>query len=287
MNVHVYAAINTVSRSLRHARNETHNHALSDVDRQTTLWPLQNVEPDHYAILGLDRKCTGEQVRAAYRILAKRFHPDVNNGSAESIARTQELNAAYEILNDPSEREAYDQAREIRRNTPKPSGRSAGTIERNIAKEVHLRIEDFLRGTSLDIKVNDSGNPDGQELYTLVIPPETAPGTRFRVPRTGAYKGGFVIVRTKAMPGFRFKVRGSDLRCDLKIPTKLATQGGSQTLPGATGSTIRVQIPAGIARGDVVTVPGEGLPKPRGGRGDLIVRIQYQPEVRITRSSRH
>ncbi len=247
---------------------------------------MQNVEPDHYAILGLDRKCTDDQIRAAYRILAKRFHPDVNNSSAESIARTQELNAAYEILSDPSEREAYDQAREMRRNTPKTQGRSSGTIERNIAKEVHLRIEDFLRGTSLDIKVNDSGNPDGQELYNLVIPPETAPGTRFRVPRSGSYKGGFVIVRTKALPGFRFKVRGSDLRCDLKIPTKLATQGGSQSIPGATGSLIRIQIPAGIARGDVVTVPGEGLPKPRGGRGDLIVRIQYQPEVRITRSSK-
>lgn len=253
----------------------------------TTITRLANIEPDYYAILGLDQKCTNEQIRAAYRILAKRFHPDVNRGSAEAVARTQELNAAYEVLNQPAERRAYDEARAVRAaNIAQDSARRAGNIERNIAKDVSLRLEDFLRGTSLDVKVSDSGNPDGPETYQLVIPPGTAPGTRLRIPRTGAYKGGFVIVRTKALPGFRFKVRGSDLRCDLKITTKLATQGGATTLSGVTGSMVRVQIPAGIVRGDVVRVIGEGLPKPRGGRGDLIVRILYQPEVKITRSTR-
>jgi DnaJ-class molecular chaperone len=55
---------------------------------------------------------------------------------------------------------------------------------------------------------------------------------------------------------------------------------------GVTGNFIRVEIPRNVARGEVIRVAGEGLPKPRGGRGDLLVRVMYQPEVRITRPSR-
>ena len=90
-------------------------------------------------------------------------------------------------------------------------------------------------------------------------------------------------VRVKALPGFRFKARGSDLRCDLRISAQRAEQGGSEMLPGPSGSMLRVSIPAGVSRGEILRVPREGLPKPRGGRGDLLIRITYRPEVRITR----
>jgi len=242
---------------------------------------LRNTEPDHYAILGLHRECSTEQIRAAYRILAKRLHPDVNQGSSDALERTQALNAAYEILSDPAERQAYDEARTAREKAP-AQARRAGKIERNITQDVHLKIEEFLRGTTLDVKVDDPGNPEGREVYELIIPPETAPGARFRVPRDG---GGFVMVRARALPGFRFKVRGSDLRCDLRISPERATQGGYEMIPGATGSIVRVQIPKNVARGEVIRISDEGLPKPRGGRGDLLVRIMYRPEVKITRSS--
>ncbi|HEY1170467.1 MAG TPA: DnaJ domain-containing protein [Verrucomicrobiae bacterium] len=244
---------------------------------------MRNTEPDHYAILGLDRKCTEDQIRAAYRILAKRFHPDVNQGSADAMERTQAINAAYETLSDPEKRSAYDQDRESRKAEKSKSPNRSGKADRNINQDVHLKIEEFLRGTTLDVKVNDPGNPEGPESYELIVPPETAPGSRFKVPRDG---GGFVIVRAKAQPGFRFKVRGSDLRCDLKITAKRAAQGGSEILAGANGTMVRVPIPAGIARGETIRISGEGMPKPRGNRGDLLVRIMYRPEVKITRAGR-
>jgi hypothetical protein len=50
---------------------------------------LQRAEPDHYATLGLDHRCSTEQIRAAYRLLAKRHHPDLNPGCADSAARTR------------------------------------------------------------------------------------------------------------------------------------------------------------------------------------------------------
>ncbi len=235
---------------------------------------------NHYAVLGLDRRCTADQVRDAYRILAKLHHPDLNAGSAESVARTQKLNAAYETLSDPQRRRAYDDA--LSAGKPKATPRAA-KVSRNIIEDVQLRIEDFIRGARLEVRVNDPGNPEGPETYPLEVPPETAPGTRFRLRREGTFSGGHVVVRVRARPDFRFKVRGSDLRCDLKIPAKRAAQGGYELVPGPMGSRIRVTIPPGIARGEEVRLEGEGLPNARGGRGDLIVRVMYRPEVTIRR----
>ncbi|MGB8169610.1 MAG: DnaJ domain-containing protein [Chthoniobacteraceae bacterium] len=239
--------------------------------------------PDHYATLGLDRRCSAAQIRAAYRLLAKRHHPDLNPGSATAITRSQELNAAHEILSDPTRRRAYDRELDLR-TAPEAAARPA-KIERNISQDVRLRIEDFLRGTTLDVRVKDPANPNGEETYRLDVPPETAPGARIRLPRVAPFEGGFVQLRLRALPGFRFKVRGSDLRCDLRIKAQRATQGGVEMIAGATGAPIRVQIPPRVARGEILRLPGEGLPKPRGGRGDLLVRITYRPEVRITRTS--
>jgi curved DNA-binding protein len=244
---------------------------------------VQQIEPNHYATLGLHATCTEEQIRAAYRLLAKQFHPDVNPNCTEALSRTQQLNAAYEILSDPERRRAYDESR-TRKKSESRSNRASKT-ERNISQEMHLRIDEFLRGAKLEIRVNDPANPDGVENYELIVPPETAPGTRFRVPRDGFFEGGFVTVRLKARPDFRFKVRGSDLRCDLKISAKRAAQGGEEMVTSATGSRLRVKIPARVARGEIVRISDEGLPKPRGGRGDLLVRVMYRPEVRITRTT--
>jgi DnaJ-class molecular chaperone len=244
---------------------------------------MSGIETDHYATLGLDRRCTVAQVRAAYRLLAKRHHPDVNAGAADAEEHARELNAAHEILSDPARRRAYDRELDAANTPAHPT--QVAKIERNISQDAHLRIDEFIRGTSLDIRVKDPAQRGLVETYQLTVPPETAPGARFKVPRAAEFGGGFVNVRVRALPGFRFKVRGSDLRCDLRITADRATRGGTEMLPSAAGSLVRISIPAGVARGEVVRIPGEGLPKARGGRGDLLVRITYRPEVRISRSS--
>lgn len=245
---------------------------------------MNSPDTDHYATLGLNRRCTLAQIRAAYRLLAKQHHPDVNGGSAEATERAKELNAAHDVLSDPARRRAYDRTLAEREKTaPPPAG--AQKIERNISQDANLRIEDFLRGAALSVRVNDPANPDGPEVYELVVPPGTAPGTRFRLPRSGTFAGGFVQVRVKALPGFRFKARGSDLRCDLRIDARRAAQGGTEMMAGPAGGPLRVSIPKGVSRGAILRIAGEGLPKPRGGRGDLLVRVTYRPEVRISRST--
>lgn len=245
---------------------------------------MQQRPTNYYATLGLHLKCTPDQIRDAYRILAKRFHPDLNPGSISAVRKTQELNEAYETLSDPARRRAHDESLAAGEQ-PKAAPR-AGKVQKNVAQDVALRLEEFFRGTTLEVRVNDPGNPDGPETYSLEVPPGTAPGTRFRIRREGYFSGGQVTVRVRACPDLRFKVRGSDLRCDLRINARRAASGGSESVRGALGNFVRVQIPANVARGEELRIEGEGLPKARGGRGDLLVRIIYTPDVRITRMRR-
>lgn len=244
---------------------------------------MEHSEINHYVTLGLDHRCTAEQIRAAYRLLAKQHHPDFNPGSTEALRRTQELNAAHEILSDLGRRLDYDRQLDAGKNSAAP--RRAARKEYNISQDVNLRIEEFFRGTAREVRVNDPVNPQGAEIYQFIIPPNTAPGARFRLPRAEPFDAGFIQIRVRALPSFQFKVRGSDLRCDLKLKTERAAQGGMEMLPGVAGGMLRVPIPRGVGRNEIIRLPGEGLPKPRGGRGDLLVRITYRPEVRVARSS--
>ncbi len=240
--------------------------------------------PNHYATLGLDRRCKLAQIRAAYRVLAKQHHPDLNPDSSAAVTRTQELNAAYETLSDPGRRAAYDRELDAPKRTSPPARPSK--TQRNLSQDVFLRPEDFLRGTRREVRVNDPANPNGAEIYELIIPSETAPGTRFKIPRSEPFAGGCVQLRVKAQPDFRFKVRGSDLRCDLKIKAERAVQGGTEMIRGLTGGMVRVPIPRGVGRNEIIRVAHEGLPKSRGGRGDLLVRVTYRVEIRIRRSGK-
>lgn len=236
--------------------------------------------PTHYETLGLDRRCTTAQIRAAYRRLVKEYHPDVNHAEPEATRRVQSLNAAHATLSDPVRRADYD--RELDADSPAgpcvPGGR-----QRDIAQDVMLRAEEFLRGATLTIRINDPANPHGAEIYELEVPPDTAPGAKFRVSRAAPFSGSFVVARLRVLPGGRFRARGSDLRTDLRISATRAASGGSEMIPGANGRMVRVTIPAGVTRGAVLRVKGEGLPKPRGGRGDLLVRVTYRVEAKVSR----
>ncbi len=171
---------------------------------------MQPELPDLYAILDVDRRATPAQIRTAYRLFAKQSHPDLNPTAEEE--RIQQLNAAYEILGDPARRRAYDRERDLVR-----SSRATSRAQHNVSQNVYLRIEDFMRGTMLDVSVKDPANVGETEQYRMTVPPMTVPGTKFRFPRGAPFEGGFVEVRVRALPGFRFKLSGSNLRMDLRI----------------------------------------------------------------------
>ena len=236
-------------------------------------------------MLGLDRRCTLAQIRSAYRLLAKAVHPDLHPDAPDAVERARQLNEAHETLSDPARRRAYDRDCAEKEKASAPAPRR-DRRSRDFQHEVRLRLEDFIRGTTLEVRVNDPGNPDGPENFTLEIPADTATGSRFRLARTGAFEGGTVTVRVRPLPNFRFKARGVDLQCDLKIRAQRAAQGGTEMISSATGAQLQVRIPPGIERGEIVRIPGHGLPRPRGGRGDLLVRVLFRPEVQVKRGVR-
>lgn len=238
--------------------------------------------PDPYATLGLHRGCTEDDIRKAYRLLAKRHHPDLNPGDPGAAARIRALHEAYQLLLDPARREALDreQARVGKRE------RTIRTAPAVLKQDALVSPAELLRGTTLTVHVRDPAHPAGRETYQVDVPAGTAPGTRFRIPRAAPLDHGVVQVRVKARPDVRFKPRGADVRCDVRISLARAESGGSELVPGLAGKSVRVVIPPRVARGTVLRVPGEGLPRANGGRGDLLVRIQYRPDVRVMRGPR-
>ena len=87
---------------------------------------------DHYATLGLEPRCTLAEIRNAYRLFAKRHHPDLNPGSTDAVAMLQAVNAAYEVLADPARRRAYDEERGLSEAETKPR---QSKPQRNIAQD--------------------------------------------------------------------------------------------------------------------------------------------------------
>lgn len=238
--------------------------------------------PNPYDVLGLERDCTPDQIQAAYRWLARQFHPDLNPGDPRAVERTQELNAAYAVLSSPARRRELDASLDRASRPANASIPTGGGQNPPLRQDVTVRPLDLIQGVALEVLIQDPSNPHGPERLKLIVPPGTAPGSRLRLPRPGM-DGGIVEVRLKAQGDSRFQVRGSDLRCDLRVSLTRAEQGGSERVTGPTGSTLFVTVPARVKRGQILRLPGEGLPRAQGGRGDLLVRVQYQPKVQIRR----
>jgi curved DNA-binding protein len=242
--------------------------------------------PDHYGRLGLERGAAPEAIREAYRRLSRQHHPDLNPGSAEALERTMEINESYEVLSDPERRAAHEREWDLAMGgaASRAAMRRKGVVK-PLTQDVALGIDELFRGGTHEVEVRDPGNPDGPEVYALEIPAGTAPGVKFRLKRVGWARGGVVVVRVTVRPGFRFKARGSDVRCDLRISEVRAAEGGLEWVEGPDGTRHRVTLPKGVGRGELLKVEGAGLPRMRGGRGDLWVRVEYRVTVRVRRTT--
>jgi curved DNA-binding protein len=235
---------------------------------------------DYYAVLGVVPGCSAAEVRRVYRALAKAHHPDVREETAEAAARIRLVNEAYRVLGDPARRRAYDAER------GQPPSRSLRRTPVPVVQEVLLSFCELVEGASLAITVNDPANVNGSETYRLAVPAMTAPGTRFRIERRDHAGGGVVQVRIKARPDRLFRAKGSDVKTTMRISTRTAEAGGIERMRSPFGGMVEVRIPARTANRAVIRVEGEGLPRPRGGRGDLLVMVTYRVMVQVSRVER-
>jgi curved DNA-binding protein len=207
---------------------------------------------DYYEALGVEPGAGEAEIKAAYRRLARKFHPDVSKekGAEEKF---KSVNEAYEVLRDKDKRAQYDQLR--------ARGYRPG--------------EDFRPPPDFGDFGGAGGNPFGGGGAGGFRFEQGFGGDGFSDFFESLFGGG----RARARPGAGAGAAPpGDTRAKLAIPLEVAYAGGVQKI-GVDGRTLEVKIPAGIRPGQVIRLAGQGAGGPGGKRSDLLLEIDYKPHA--------
>ncbi|MFW9259230.1 DnaJ C-terminal domain-containing protein [Nostoc sp. CALU 546] len=195
---------------------------------------------DYYAILGVSKTATPEEIKRTYRKLARKYHPDLNPGDNDAETKFKELNEANEVLSDPEKRQKYDRFGQHWNNpgyteAPTPSGTNAGT-------------SDFDQYGDFDSFINDLLGRTRRKTST----------------------GGFDDFNG----GFRSQAPAPDTEAAIALTFSEAFHGVQKRLQ-LDDETINVRIPAGAKPGSRIRLKGKGRPSPFSQqRGDLYLTIE-------------
>jgi DnaJ-class molecular chaperone len=238
---------------------------------------------DYYKVLGVARGASGEEIKKAFRKLARRYHPDVNPGDKKAETKFKEINEAYEVLSDPDKRKKYDTLGPNWQEQFGPgfSERRTYPYSRNGGRSI---FDDDLTG---------SGTSGFSDFFEAL----------FGRTNTGAGTAESRTTRTDMR-----KSTGENIEQPVDVTLQEAYIGGSRTFniqskevcPICTGmreingrtctncaglgsiarnKRIQVKIPAGVDNGSKIRVAGEGQPGISGGpRGDLFLVISVKPD---------
>ncbi len=225
-------------------------------------------EKDFYAVLGVPADASADDVKKAYRKLARKHHPDANAGDAVSERRFKEIGEAYGVLSDPEQRKQYDAVRAMAQGGARftsggPGGGNAGF------EDVFSNL--FGGGGAApagNVRFTTSGGGQGASFEDIMsmfgggAGSAAGAGTGFRSPR-----------------GAR---RGEDLTADVTLTFRQAVEGAQLSLrvddPLTGVRTVNARIPAGVRSGQKVRLRGKGRPGDLGGPdGDLVVAVHVEP----------
>lgn len=227
---------------------------------------------DYYEVLGAARDASPDQIKKAYRSLARKFHPDANPGDKTSEAKFKEVQNAYDILSDPEKKSRFDQFGSAAFDGSGPSGPRSG------ASEWAAR--------------QGGGGPGGFENIDLGS--FFGPGGR-GAPGGGEEAGGGIfdeiITRMRGDRGGRRKAGGHRdpvvAEASLTIPFLTAVRGGETSVelerePGRRESKV-VRIPPGLESGAKLRLRGQG---DAPGQLDLVITVEVEPHPYFTRAGR-
>lgn len=219
---------------------------------------------DLYKILGVSKTANEDEIKKAYRALAKELHPDRNPGNKKAEDKFKEVTVAHEVLSSPEKRKLYDEfgADSLR------SG-----FDPNIARAARsgrFTGSPFGQGFGGGQSVNFGGNPSEVDLGAIFE--QMFGGRGF-----SNFGNGF-----QSQPRQRPPQQGESVEQSITIELDEAIKGGEQhlQLQKNTGEVnqLKVKIPAGVVDGDKIRLGGQGLPGAFGGPpGDLILQIQIAP----------
>lgn len=267
---------------------------------------------DYYAILGVPRGASAEEIKKAYRRLARKYHPDVSR-EAGAEDRFKAVNEAHEVLSDPDKRRAYDQLGQYQSGQefrPPPGwgerhGAAAGEFGGDFSDLfAHLfaagagaagrpggagfqrrgapRGQDVEAGITLSLEEAYAGAerqlmlPDGGSVRVRV-PPGTLPGSRLRLAgkgRPAPFGGaaGDLYLNIQVSPHPRYRLEGRDIILDTPIAPWEAGLGATLLIPTLSGN-VRMKVPAGARSGQKLRLPGRGMPSAEAN-GDFYVQLQ-------------
>lgn len=198
---------------------------------------------DYYKVLGVARDASADEIKKAYRRLARKYHPDVSK-ERDAEEHFKGVNEAYEVLGDAKRRAAYDQLgahRSGQEFRPPPDWGSR-----------------FGQG---GFSQADFGGMDLGDLFSQMF--------------------GMGAAGTAGHRGFSGEMRGRDIEASVRLPLEEAYAGVEKTLhlasPGQSPRTVKVRIPAGVLPGRRLRVRGKGVASMHGQAGDLVLSIEVEP----------
>lgn len=269
---------------------------------------------DLYAVLGVSPDATEDDIRRAYRKMARKHHPDVNPGDPGAEERFKKLSGAFEVLSDPEKRALYDELgpdaekigydperAEEYRKWKRRADASAGFGGFGAADGSIPDLEDLLgdlfgqrargprRGrdveAALEVSFEDAARGarasvtlDGRQLE-IAIPAGIEPGQRLRLsgqglPGRDGGPAGDLYVRVLVADHPRFTRDGLDLHLTLPITVPEALVGATIEVPTLGAGAVKLKVPAGAQNGQRLRLRGKGIEPKDRAAGDLYVTLE-------------
>ena len=272
---------------------------------------------DYYKILELDdSKVTIDQIKSAYRKLAKKYHPDLNVGDKLAEEKIKDINEAYKILSDFSSKRKYDRTWNYnigrKKNKSKTSGQMAGEFfgmffgnndqkeeidqpkaipERgqDIETEINVTIEEGFFGASKTIVLKDITGKD--RTVKVKLPEGIQNSEKIKVAGQGKVgknggKNGDLFIKINIVNGKKYQLNGKDLYTTIPITPWEAALGTRLQIDSIDDSKTQIYIPNGVQAGEIVKIPEKGYKTQDGKRGELIGKIEIVVPEKLTQEEK-
>ncbi|MBI6628258.1 DnaJ C-terminal domain-containing protein [Pontibaca salina] len=208
---------------------------------------------DPYAALGLKKSATDEEIKKAYRKIARTSHPDLHPDDAEAEARFKAASAAYDLLRDPETRARFDRG-EIDATGAETQAHRQRQYYRDYAGAADNPYGSGFSGGQQRQGASDFDDADPSDIFAQF----------FRQRGAGGGQG--------------FAARGADARYALEVPFLEAVNGTRTRITLPDGNALEVKIPQGTADGQTIRLRGKGQPGFNGGPpGDALVTLTVRP----------